>query len=83
MKIYNPKQEPKKKSWAIELEKCESETSLYIYIVDAEDGTFLKTMLAFYSDGAVFRPENAKPEPPYNPHEHGNKWDDEGRIVIN
>ena len=81
MKIHNSKN---KKSWSIRL--CE-DTYFNAEVIACDSGTgkHICYLIGFVNDGSVILYKQTKShlfENGYNPYEHGNKFDKEGRIII-
>ncbi len=79
MKFFNEK--PTKKSWAINLdpkERC-------LEAVDSETGRHIADLLVFLEKGLIRHCSYAKScikNEEYDPYEHGNTFDDDGRIEL-
>ena len=82
MKIYE--QESKEKSWSIQL-KTSTEKVSNLFAVDSKTGEHIAVLLRFQNNGAIESLGNAESlikEKGYNPDEHSNQWDKEGRLEI-
>lgn len=83
MKIYKEEQE-EKKSWSLRLCR-DDDGNVYLNAVDSKNGSLAAHILYFADNGGVINCDAAREtisENGYNPREHGNIWDEEGRIVI-
>ncbi len=79
MKFFNP--QPTKKSWAITL----NEKTNHLEAVDSRKGTFIAQLIHFDKTGSIKISRNAASAlitMGYDPEEHGNTFDNEGRIII-
>lgn len=81
MKIF---EEGKKlKSWVLKMSEDSDEVELFA--VDATTGSHIAYLVSFYREGRVKRVCGAFDQiqqEGYDPHEHGNTWDEDGRIII-
>lgn len=81
MKIYEEKEE--KKSWSIKLEEENDEVS--IDAVDSETGKSICSLIFFSLNGKITLIEGVKTilkEDGYDPYEHKNVFDQNGKIHI-
>lgn len=82
MKLFKGRQ--KENLWAIKL--VEEEGTIILAAVDSKTGEEIGYLLEFEEDGTIVRNRRAKGcfiSMGYSPYEHENKWDEEGRIIIN
>ena len=83
MKIYE-ENKAVQKSWCLKLKKNE-DRKVFLSAVDAVSGIFITHILYFYESGKITICPNMKQNLDnldYNPHEHGNRFDTKGRIII-
>ena len=85
MKIYEEAKELKK-SWSLKLTyDTFSLNCVVLTAVDSETGGPVSDLIRFFSDGKIILCENAKKaleREDYNPHEYGNTFDGNGRIIF-
>jgi hypothetical protein len=82
MRMYDNKNVGR--SWVIAL-GYDSEHSVMLDAVDSVTGEWIATLLIFHSDGTVERDVGAYQTikgDGYDPHEHGNKFDDDGCLIV-
>lgn len=82
MKIYSEK-EKVKKSWSLQFEQMEND--VYVNAVDSITGEIIAHLMSFYEGGKISFTRSAKgnlERHGYDPHEHGNNFDGDGRLVI-
>jgi hypothetical protein len=83
MKLFKCKKETISKSWSMDFEDDLGEVK--IKAVDSITGIHLVYILIFSSSGKIYRSVNTLrrlKELGYNPYEHANSFDNEGRIII-
>ena len=83
MEIYKENEETKK-SWALKLER-DYNNDVDLNAVDSTTGECITNLITFCPDGRVLPIVEAKNSLEYNgydPHEHGNKFDSSGRLII-
>ena len=83
MRLYKEKQQDVTKDWALRITK--DDDGVRIDAVDEKTGNNVAFLISFYNDGVVSRHTSAKgaiEAEGYDPCQHNNTWDDEGRIVI-
>lgn len=85
MKIFDSKNNTNK-SWALKLSTYPvEEKTVVISAVDSNTGNHITYLIMFELEGTIVIPafaEDALQEKGYDPHEHGNKFDSAGRIII-
>lgn len=82
MKIFNPGGQ-EKKSWALAFDQ--GNAALFASAVDSVTGDKIAKLIGFYDDGTVGAVEDAKDtlsKAGYDPHEHGNVFDNKGRLLV-
>ena len=82
MKIYREEKKVKK-SWCLKLR--ESDLEVYIDAVDSETGEGIAGLITFLSDGRIksmCRSYDLLRGLDYDPSEHNNVFDEDGRIII-
>ncbi len=82
MKIYNKKKE-NNKSWSVILQ--ENNGNIILSAVDSESGEWIAYLITFRADGTVVMEVGAHEnfyDHEYDPFEHGNSFDEDGRIEI-
>jgi hypothetical protein len=82
MKIF--KEAKPQKSWSIELRNIEGVKEVNITIVDSNTGEWIGELLRFLPKGILLcKPCNdILREKGYDPNEHGDIWDVEGKIIV-
>lgn len=83
MKIYE-ENKAIQKSWGLKLEK-DVFGKIHLNAVDSESGKFITYILYFHESGKITNCLDTWHNlyiRDYNPHEHGNKFDGWGRIII-
>jgi hypothetical protein len=83
MKIYEPKEEKAKKSWALKLER--GGAAVFLIAVDATTGDKICEIILFASDGTVFRVNSVRQNlqnAGYDYNEHGNTFNPDGQIMF-
>ena len=82
MKIYNEKKAGKK-SWSIKL--VADDDSVDVIAVDSGTGERIVYLISFQNDGEVVACAAVRSvlvREGYDPHEHGNKFNDNGSLVV-
>lgn len=82
MKMYRKSE--RNKSWAIAMIADNPET-VTVEAVDSVTGIWLATLIVFHSNGVVERDTSVYAcldGEGYDPFEHGNRFDDDGRIIV-
>lgn len=82
MKMYRA-ENTEHRSWALKLNQDNYSVSLEA--VDTNTGSPAATMLVFKNNGEIIPIKNVfhfLKKKSYNPYEHGNKWNEDGSIVI-
>ena len=88
MKIYREEKMQVKKSWCLKL--CEKSLrngirGVFLNAVDSETGQSISQLIDFQSDGKIEtlrRSFDILGKMGYDPYEHNNSFDEDGRIVI-
>ncbi len=83
MRMYKKNNAPASKHWSIDLQESAS-GAVNLVTVDATTGELIGFLMTF-KNGQAVRFEDADialESEDYDPKEHGNKFDDEGRLVI-
>ena len=85
MRIYE-EEENQGKSWSLKLERSDYDgRRAMLLAVDSETGEKICNLLVFSNTGNVERDvivDKLLRQKGYDPHEHGNKFDGHGRIII-
>ena len=82
MKVYK-KQDVVKKNWSLRLSEYGEHVRLLA--VDSKTGERLATLISFGTDGLAetfVHARRALLEQGYDPYEHGNNYDEYGRLII-
>lgn len=86
MKIYKEKKKEIKKSWSITLKPSQiCHQCPAIKIIDTDTGEQIDDLIRFTDWGSITRVQGIKDileKRGYDPHEHNNTWDDDGKIII-
>ena len=81
MKIYTYKPKKVKKSWPLFLDNKKGALTA----VDSKTGEWVTTFVVFQENGDIFRvidSLSAISHSGYDPYEYGNKFDNDGKIII-
>lgn len=86
MKLFKEPKDPKIKSWSVVLtENQDPPRTIELDAVDSETGDLIASFLRIYDTGKVVLMPNVKQileNHGYDPHEHNNKFDGGGTIII-